>query len=440
MEKEFKNLPVIRDIADAKEICWINPETKPWQEVKEKLAVKTKEIDDAQERLFRFAPFIRKCFPETAKDNGIIESDIAEIPEMKKYLERMSGKKFPGTLLLKKDSHLAVAGSVKARGGIYEVLKHTEDLALNAGLLSPGDNYALLTEKKCREFFSQYKIQVGSTGNLGLSIGIASAAIGYQVTVHMSADAKQWKKDLLRKHGVTVTEYESDYSEAVKRGRQLSDADPKSYFVDDENSKSLFLGYAVAARRLKKQLEDKNICVDSEHPLFVYIPCGVGGAPGGITFGLKDVWGDNVHVFFVEPVQAPCMLLGMASGLHSDICVQDIGLTGQTHADGLAVGRASGFVGKVMEPLLSGEFTLEDRWLYEYMRALWKSENIFIEPSAAAAFGGAAGFMRYEQMQEYWKNHAPESELDDAVHIAWATGGRLVPPEAREEYGRTYLQ
>ena len=256
----------------------------------------------------------------------------------------------------------------------------------------------------------------------------------------MSADAKQWKKDVLRSHGVTVKEYESDYSEAVKNGRALSDADPNSYFVDDENSKTLFLGYAVAAKRLQKQLEEKNVAVDEEHPLFVYIPCGVGGAPGGVCFGLKLLFGDYVHCFFIEPTQAPCMLVGMATGLNQEISVQDIGLTGLTHADGLAVGRPSGFVGRVMKNLLGGEFTIRDGKLYDYMRDLLGTENIFLEPSACASFEGPIQIERNESARKYLQENHLGEKMKNATHIAWATGGSLVPEAIREEYKNTYLE
>ena len=193
---------------------------------------------------------------------------------MQEALRTACGTEITGQLLLKQDSHLAIAGSVKARGGIYEVLKHSEDLALQNGLLQRGTSYEIFASPEFHDFFSRYAIHVGSTGNLGISIGIMSAAIGYRVTVHMSADAKAWKKELLRSKGVDVMEYASDYSKAVQEGWKL---------------------------------------VDQDHPLIVYIPCGVGGPLGGII-------------------------------------------------------------------------TVEDSRLYSYMRALLNSDNIFIEPSACAAF------------------------------------------------------
>ena len=287
VRKLMEENPTVRALAEEREILWLNPKLASFETARGGLPLSMADVDDAEARLARFAPFIMKKFPETAEARGIIESELREAEAMKERLCDKYGAKIEGRLFVKMDGDLPIAGSIKARGGIYEVLKHTEELALEHGLLREGDSYEKLASDEARKFFSQYTMQVGSTGNLGLSIGIMSAAVGYNAVVHMSADARAWKKALLRSHGVKVIEYDTDYSEAVKQGRAQSDADPRSYFVDDENSKNLFLGYAVAAKRLVPQLKALGVAPDAEHPLFVYLPCGVGGAPGGVTFGLK---------------------------------------------------------------------------------------------------------------------------------------------------------
>ena len=434
--------PAIRRVAAGEPTVWINPDYLP-VEVTDglcQLVVPDSAIDDAEARLARFAPFIRRRFPETEPTNGLIESPLADIPRMQQALEKEYGCTIPGRLMLKMDSHLAIAGSVKARGGIYEVLKHAEDLAIAAGKLTMEDDYARLDSEEMRDFFRQYTVQVGSTGNLGMSIGIMSAALGFRVKVHMSADAKQWKKDLLRSHGVEVLEYNGDYSKAVAEGRALSDADPMSYFVDDEKSVDLFLGYAVAARRLKKQLDEQGIAVDEAHPLIVYLPTGVGGAPGGVTYGLKRLFKNNVHCFLVEPTLCPSVLLGMATKQYEKANVRDFGLSGRTHADGLACACPSSFVTRVLGNLASGDFTVTDAKLYDYLRLLDSSEGKRIEPSSCAAFVGPCQLLTLEDSRRYCAEQGlTEEVLANSVQIAWATGGRLVPAEVWEQYLATHL-
>lgn len=419
IKKYIEGNPILRDVYEKKETLWINPHLGEGE-----VSLSMEDIIDAKERLERFAPLIFKLFPDTRESGGIIESPLREIPKMKENFKSVKGRFF-----LKMDSHLPISGSIKARGGVYEVLKYAEDLAIKEGIINHESDYSILIEEKNRDFFKKHTIQVGSTGNLGLSIGITSAQIGFKVKVHMSNDARQWKKDLLREKGVEVVEYREDYSMAVKKGRELSEGDPLSYFIDDENSKTLFLGYAVAALRLKEQFKEQGIKVDSEHPLFIYIPCGVGGAPGGVNFGIKEVFKAS-HVFFIEPVNSPCMLIGMATGLNSEISVKDFNLSGKTQADGLAVGRASGFVGEFIRPILSGISTIHDPKLFKYLKMLKESEDIEIEPSAAAAFMGPESLFNCPLGKEYIKN----LNMDNSIHILWATGGNMVPRSEMDEF------
>lgn len=432
VQQLITQFPLVQSLIALEPVTWFNPKASTLAVGLPYVGLDGSDVADASARLARFAPYMCEAFPETRASNGILESEIAAIPAMQTTLNARYGVEVTGKLLLKKDSHLPISGSIKARGGIYEVLTHAEQLAIKAGLLREEDDYRKLFTDEFRQFFSQYSIAVGSTGNLGMSIGIMSAKLGFTVTVHMSADAREWKKRKLREHGVIVVEYAEDYGVAVEQGRKEAERDPNCFFIDDENSRTLFLGYSVAGERVKTQFDQMGIKVDAEHPLFVYLPCGVGGGPGGVAFGLKLAFGDHVHCLFAEPTHSPCMLLGVHTGLHDNIAVQDLGIDNLTAADGLAVGRASGFVGRAMERLLDGFYTLSDQEMYDLLGLLARDEQIKLEPSALA---GMPGPWRITADREWQAEHGFDAAtLARATHLVWATGGGMVPAEEMEKY------
>jgi D-serine dehydratase len=379
------------------------------------------DIAAADALLRRWAPALQRLFPELVPARGLIESPLYALADP----AALTGAAMAGRALIKADHALPVAGSIKARGGIYEVLAHAEALALRDAVPGAGDDPRALLEAPARTRFARHTISVGSTGNLGMSIGIMAAALGFQAVVHMSRDAKAWKKDRLRQRGVRVIEHAGDYAAAVAAGREQARSDPLAHFVDDENSRNLFLGYAVAALRLQAQLAAQHIPVDADHPLVVYLPCGVGGAPGGITFGLKHVFGDAVHCYFAEPCASPAMLLALAAA-DGPVSVYDIGLDNRTEADGLAVAQASELVVALVAPLVSGVYTVDDDDLFRVLARLRDANGDAIEPSAAAAFLGArllAGDARGAPLR-----------AGHATHVFWTTGGSFVPAAEFERF------
>ncbi|WP_343565227.1 D-serine ammonia-lyase [Kiloniella sp. b19] len=372
------------------------------------------------------APLLVKCFPELEASAGRVRSALIEVPDLWKAL----GHRNRGRGFIKGDHALPVAGSVKARGGIYEVFMHGRALAQELGLVSAADDWIRLATKEIRDVFGNYTVAVGSTGNLGLSVGMAARGLGFRAVVHMSSDAKPWKVERLRRHGVEVVQHQADYGTAVASAREQADNDETIYFVDDERSELLFYGYSAAALELKEQLNQGGIAVDAEHPLFLYLPCGIGGAPGGVTFGARNLFGNHVHCFFVEPVQSPCALVQMASGLDRVRDVYELGLTNRTEADGMAVAEMSQFVAGVMEPILSGVYTVADDDLFRWLALARDCENLQLEPSAASAIGGPAAIAGTQEGQAYLREQGISSEtLTNATHVMWATGGQLVPDE-----------
>ncbi|MFW5789661.1 MAG: D-serine ammonia-lyase [Bacillota bacterium] len=387
------------------------------------------DIETARSEWSLLAPVISELFSEVRHTGGVIDSPLYPAKRLYGKLE----SEIADRVFLKGDHQLPIAGSIKARGGIYAVFQHAIALAEEKGIYLKG-NYNWLLTDEARGLFEDYYLEVGSTGNLALSIGISGAALGFKVRVHMSDDAKEWKKKLLRSKGVEVIEYEGDYEKAIAAGRMESEKNPESIFIDDENSKLLFLGYSTAAFYLEKQLEGLRLLEGKIPPIFVYLPCGVGGAPGGITYGMKYLFGEKVFPLVVEPENSIAVSKALFGNKREYICSQKItgeilsASDGKTVADGLAVRKPSPLVMETAGNLFAGGYILDDTKILKSMALLFDLESLKVEPSAAAGITGP------RLVNQVLKENNFNNLANEAIHIVWLTGGSMLPEKDWQNY------
>ncbi len=363
-------------------------------------------IEEVRRRFERFERPLAQLFPDSGWDGRICSP-------LRRYPARLGAV---DELFVKCDSLLPMTGSVKARGGVYELLCSIEAFAQREKLLTDSMDYSALLVPATREVLAKHRVIVASTGNLGFSIGLVGRAFGVDIEVHMSADAKEWKKARLRSLGARVVEHATDYEGAVAAARNAALAGD-AYFIDDERSLQLFSGYAAAGGELAAQLADERIEISADRPLVVYLPCGVGGAPGGITAGLLQEFAHDVVIVFVEPIASACMLVALASGQRQPVYA--LGLDNNTIADGLAVPTASELVLERIGARVDAVIALPDSSMIEWVRRAWFESQLRLEPSGAAGFAAIEPFL------------AARAERGDAirnaVHVVWATGGSLMP-------------
>ncbi len=389
---------------------WLNPSVAPAAQALADLSIGQDDLGSAITDWKNFAPLLAELFPELEQSGGRIASNLLALsPEQSAEVTGPDGQDVP--VVIKCDHLLPVAGSIKARGGFYEVLVLARALARKAGMDTSDSR--VLASPEARALFANHKVMTGSTGNLGYAVGLIGRAMGFAAEVHMSVDARQWKKERLAAIGATVVAHPGDYARAVDNARRIAAADPQCYFVDDEDSKVLFLGYAAAAAEFAEQLAALPIHPTPEAPLVVHLPCGVGGAPGGIAFGLKHFLGDAVLPVFVEPVAAPCVLVQLASGRDQSTSVYDIGLTNRTEADGLAVPAASLLVCEQVGQLVHGVATVRDAQMFHWVARMAAQPGLRLEVSAAAGFASV-------------RPVASSLTVRPCAHVVWTTGGGMM--------------
>lgn len=377
-------------------------------------AADLEEIQRAADRFARFEPLLGRLFPDQGW-NGRIESELLA------YAEPPAGL---ANLWIKGDHALPMTGSIKARGGVHELLCYVERIARDEALLAPGQGLEALLEPEAQAVLNLHSVAVASTGNLGFSIGLVARALGLNAEIHMSIDAKAWKKARLRALDAKVIEHECHYTETVARARVASTGGQRVHFIDDERSRDLFFGYAVAAREVAAQLAAQGVVPTPEAPVVVYLSCGVGGAPGGVLFGLKALFGAGVIGVFVEPTQSACVLAAMAMGGQAPVSIYELGLRNETLADGLAVPVCSQFVLEQVGPAIDAVVAIPDGDMLSWMRHAHHVNGLRLEPSAASGLAAVGPFLDAA-------GRAPglAARLPHATHLVWATGGAALPDD-----------
>src|SRR5699024_7229023 len=122
------NHPILEKVKSAEPVVWFNAHQQPMDSLITDIT--EQDVSDAEDLMYRFRPFLKRAFPELEETNGVLESPLQKITHFRRSREKASKMNISGAFYLKCDNDLPVAGSIKARGGFYEVLHYAESLAL----------------------------------------------------------------------------------------------------------------------------------------------------------------------------------------------------------------------------------------------------------------------------------------------------------------------
>jgi threonine dehydratase len=255
-----------------------------------------------------------------------------------------------GADVLVKCEHQQVTGSFKARGAMAKVL-------------------TLTTAERERG------VVTASTGNHGLGVGNALAALGGHGIVYLPENAKPGKVAALRRLGLELRAEGNDAGAQEVKARAYA-AEHDLAYVPPYNDPDVVAGQGTIGVEILEQLDGGGLDA-------VVVAVGGGGLISGVASVLKNHL-PGIRVYGAQPAIDDAMAASVRAGAIVEIDA------GETLSDGTA---GSVEPGSITFPLCRG---LVDDWVLvgedairDALRMVIDTEHQLIEGSAALAFAAA---------------------------------------------------
>lgn len=249
-----------------------------------------------------------------------------------------------GGTVFAKAEFLNPGGSIKDR-----IIRHILDSAEQDGRLVHGMHIA-----------------EASSGNTGIALAMAGAAMGYKVTIFMPETASLERQKMIRHLGaqVVLTPAKESVGGAVGALQQLIENEEGVFTVGQfVNTQNIQAHYRTTARELWGDVSCNVDCFISG--------IGSGGTLMGVGLYLKERSPD-IHILAVEPKGASA-LLGQVNALHR---IEGIG---------------DGFVPEILQPsLIDNILEIEDELAMKYAGELARSHGVLAGISSGANLAAAA--------------------------------------------------
>ncbi|HIL10653.1 MAG TPA: cysteine synthase A, partial [Candidatus Latescibacteria bacterium] len=200
-----------------------------------------------------------------------------------------------------------------------------------------------------------------TSGNTGISLAMAAAALGYCLVLTMPDSMSLERRQVMASYGaqIVLTPGELDMPGAIRKADEIKAADPARVFIPQQFANP-------ANPEAHRQSTAREILAAVEGKLDAFITgVGTGGTITGVGSVLKQALPD-ILLIAVEPKRSP-VISGGEAGLHG---IQGIG---------------AGFVPEVLDRELIDEVVqVEDEQAFHYARRLAREEGLLLGPSSGA--------------------------------------------------------